>query len=194
MDLDDVLAGFVPRMFEQFNHKTGWKNHAGFTDLAKVLGVTTKEMWEKIEGNRGFWANLPLLPGHLVMSWLRRHLAETDIYFLTSPSRCPMSYAGKVDWVMKHYPSYIRRLILTSQKHLLARPDCLLIDDRKSNCGKFMVHGGRAVLYPQPWNGEMEDIDGAKSASEVIRTLDSSYSFGGSGTNEQRWIDFFNGG
>ena len=44
-------------------------------------------------------------------------------------------------------------VVLTDQKHLLARPGRILIDDFKSNTVAWEKEGGKAFVFPQPYNG-----------------------------------------
>jgi hypothetical protein len=39
-----------------------------------------------------------------------------------------------------------------SAKHLMAKPDVLLIDDLQKNVDKFIDAGGQAVCVPSNWN------------------------------------------
>ena len=49
-----------------------------------------------------------------------------------------------------------RRYALTPQKHLLAGPNRILIDDNDRNIEAFRAAGGIGILFPQPWNANHE--------------------------------------
>jgi len=56
-------------------------------------------------------------------------------------------------WVKEHLSRYYKQLIITmAPKHLLAKPDTLLIDDKDENVEGFWDAGGKAILVPRPWN------------------------------------------
>lgn len=76
-----------------------------------------------------------------------------NIYLLTTPMSNLQSATGKMLWVQRHLPKYIKRIIITqAPKSLLARPDTLLIDDKNKNVEEFYKVGGEAILLPRPWN------------------------------------------
>jgi hypothetical protein len=54
--------------------------------------------------------------------------------------------------MQRHLGRSFRDFLIGPSKHLLAKPDVALIDDRHGNVRSFREHGGRAVLFPQPWN------------------------------------------
>ena len=63
------------------------------------------------------------------------------------------SPTGKWAWIRDNLPIYLKRTIITqAPKHLLARPDTLLIDDKDENVDGFREAGGKALLIPRPWN------------------------------------------
>jgi 5'(3')-deoxyribonucleotidase len=79
-----------------------------------------------------------------------------DVYFLSAPSNNPECYSGKLKWVRKNYPKMAKRLILTEHKHLLAREDRILIDDKDDNILNFFACGGIGLIFPRSWNGAFE--------------------------------------
>ena len=67
----------------------------------------------------------------------------------------PGSATGKVLWIEKHLPRYKKRLIITAApKHLFAKPDTLLIDDKTDNVDEFIEASGYGLLVPRPWNAD----------------------------------------
>jgi hypothetical protein len=58
---------------------------------------------------------------------------------------------GKNSWIRIMFGPDIK-VSYTSEKHLLAGPGRLLIDDSPRNCERFAMFGGAALLFPRPWN------------------------------------------
>jgi 5'(3')-deoxyribonucleotidase len=82
-----------------------------------------------------------------------RLVGQENVCIATSPTKCPESLAGKLDWIHRVMPPWMhRQYAITPRKHLLARPDALLIDDVEANIERFEAGGGRGVLVPRPWN------------------------------------------
>tara|TARA_B100000700_G_C14367978_1_gene544625 strand:+ start:90 stop:317 length:228 start_codon:yes stop_codon:yes gene_type:complete len=63
--------------------------------------------------------------------------------------------------------------MLGSHKHLLAKPDVVLIDDSDEKCRKFIEAGGHAILLPQPWNANHGLVDPEKEYGGRMDYVDS---------------------
>ena len=80
-------------------------------------------------------------------------VGRENVCITTSPTKCPESLAGKLEWIHGHFPEWMhRQYAITPRKHLFARADSLLIDDHSENIERFEAHGGHAILVPRPWN------------------------------------------
>jgi 5'(3')-deoxyribonucleotidase len=80
-------------------------------------------------------------------------VGRENVCIATSPTKCPESLAGKLEWIHDHFPEWMhRQYAITPRKHLFARPDSLLIDDYSENVERFKAHSGHAILVPRPWN------------------------------------------
>jgi 5'(3')-deoxyribonucleotidase len=153
LDMDGVLCDWVGaalRVHNRMEVLDAWPQ--GEWDIAKVLGMEPEDFWRRIDHrSEGFWATLSPYP------WMRRlvELLESlaaPITIASAPSDDPFSAAGKLIWINKHLPQFAQRYQLGLEKHLLARPDTLLIDDNERTVEDFLAAGGLAMLFPQPWN------------------------------------------
>ena len=101
-----------------------------------------------------FWAGLEYMhDGHDILRTIVNKFSSEQIYLLTTPMPNVWSASGKWMWVEKNLPNFYKRTIITqAPKHLLARPDTLLIDDKDENIDKFRAAGGKAIRVPRPWN------------------------------------------
>ena len=113
---------------------------------------TPAAFWSIID--RKVWAECPtseIFPWILLRA--ARLVGRENVCIATSPTKCPESLAGKLDWIHRVMPSWMhRQYAVTPRKHLFARPDSLLIDDTEANLDRFQEEGGQGILVPRPWN------------------------------------------
>lgn len=158
LDLDGVCADFVTwacRCHGITESDVPWDD-CGFY-MERGMGLTPDEFWAPINAEgREFWTTIP------PYEWMDDLLGVVGeaaaehgaaVHVCTSPSRIPECQAGKVDWMYAHLPKSLHRgFVFTSAKHLLARPDAVLIDDGEHNVDPFRQRGGQAVLFPARYN------------------------------------------
>jgi len=164
LDVDGVYADFVSAGLRAHGSALT-PNDITRYDMAGIMGISGTEFWEPLDAaGPEFWRDLELFP------WSVRLYAElkalpADVVFLTQPSWSWTTLAGKKMFFDKHFGRSFMNFIPTGRKELLAHhPRSVLIDDSPENVEKFEAAGGKAILFPQPWNGttvpEDEDIVG----------------------------------
>ena len=117
--------------------------------------------WKKIdEQGSDFWASLEPYAWFDELIEVVREVAPFTI--LTASSLAPCCSEGIVRWMYEHFPKVEGRrftnYLIGPQKHLLAQPGHLLIDDAESNVETFKAAGGQAILFPQVWNRNHHEI------------------------------------
>ena len=164
LDLDDVcntLAPFVlhwvgcnigPTDYASYPRAHGFNISEAANEMLGEPRYTPATFWAAVP--RSVWVEVPESP---FFPWLLETCAQAvgqaNVCIATSPTKCPESLAGKLEWIHKHFPQWMhRQYAITPRKHLLARPDSLLIDDYPVNAARFEARGGRAILVPRPWN------------------------------------------
>ena len=164
LDLDDVcntLAPFVlhslgcaiaPADYRAYPRQFGYDITKAANYMLGGPRYTPAALWASIP--RSVWAEVPESD---FFHWLLRACAEAvgreNVCIATSPTKCPESLAGKLEWIHAHCPRWMhRQYAITPRKHLFARPDSLLIDDYGQNADRFRALGGHAILVPRPWN------------------------------------------
>lgn len=156
VDLDGVMTDFVGAALKlhRFTPEEVLPHMRGKYDIEKILEIPARDFWRKISEDDLFWHELEKTEeaDSLLELVSKRPRSPEQVFFCSSPTSDPASHHGKAMWVKKHYPVYLRRLILCSQKHFLANRDTLLIDDSDNNVDAFKKAGGRAILVPRPWN------------------------------------------
>jgi 5'(3')-deoxyribonucleotidase len=161
LDMDGVLVNFlgglhealgIPYSYENYPYEKGKWNMLtdikGFDDIP----ATFEQCDDCCTTN--FWRHLEWMPDGLdIFETIRHHFKPEQIYLLTTPMPNVESASGKMMWVKSNTLGYIKCTIITqAPKHLLARPDTLLIDDKDENVDGFREAGGKALLVPRPWN------------------------------------------
>jgi len=164
LDVDDVLANFMKGLHKALNISYDYSNYPYEKGNWDILGYQIKSddgsliTFDQCNDccNTSFWQHLEWMHDgrdilRAIMNTLDFHL-ET-VYLLTTPMPNLESASGKMIWVNDNLPIYLKRTIITqAPKHLLARPDTLLIDDKNENVDGFREAGGKALLIPRPWN------------------------------------------
>ena len=163
LDLDNTLVDFNGAVYslfglsrKQVEAPTEW--HGIHKSLSKVLGrdVTEAELWARVaDAGEDWWANLEWLPGSDDMVGQIKRLG-LEIFVCSSAGWIPSSATGKLRWVARNIGC---ETFLCRNKHMLATPDRLLIDDAPHQVESFRKAGGKAIYYPQPWNDAQAEFE-----------------------------------
>jgi 5'(3')-deoxyribonucleotidase len=95
-----------------------------------------------------FWEDIELLPwAKDLYKQICNSVGEKNVYFCTAYGTFLDGATAKAK-VLKRDFDTTDRVILTHEKHLLANPNSLLIDDKPSNLNKFTAYGGCAWEWP----------------------------------------------
>ncbi len=150
LDMDGVLADFMSAACEIHDQPTPY---TGEWDMAAHFGITSGEFWAKIERATFFWRDIKPLP-YLSQVLSLAGMLSSSVHLLSSPACHSTCHSGKFLWRQKNIPIPGPELILckAEHKHLLATPNRLLIDDKDENCQSWRDAGGKAIVFPQPWN------------------------------------------
>lgn len=152
LDMDGVLCDFVThalRLHGREYVESEWPS--GVYEMKDAIGVQDIEFWQPINNiGADWWAELPVFPWAAELVEFCESMGDVGI--ATSPNRDGASAAGKTAWMWKHFPRLARRMMIGPCKEWLARSGTVLIDDSDEKCRKFGAAGGRAIVFPQPWN------------------------------------------
>ena len=162
LDLDEVLADFVGGVADLYGLDRAeliqlWP--IGEWDvttplLARFPNYQRDNLYRDINRiGESFWAGLNKLQWFNSMVRLANYYTNSNWNLITSPFQHWTSYAGKARWVFDRFgTSFARRLFITSQKHLFAKPGAILIDDCEANIQRWQRHGGEGILFPAHHN------------------------------------------
>lgn len=154
LDMDGVLCQFHEAALKLHRRNSlsllrDWPK--GEYDICKVTGINGIEFWGKIaQYSPNFWRQLlPCLWARELYDTCRKVAAVT---ISTRPTLDVHSVLGKLQWIELFFGPDFRDYMIGPAKDLLARRGALLIDDSEANCQAFEKAGGRALLFPRPWN------------------------------------------
>jgi 5'(3')-deoxyribonucleotidase len=164
LDLDGVMVNFHRAAFSQwhcspnlvdYDVTCGWHIVDALNAQRDKLGLkraTGTQFWNSFD--KGFWANCPKYKyADYFLMKLEKLVGRKNITICTSAAFDSDCGGGKIEWINQNLPSeYRRQYFIGCQKFRLAQPDVLLIDDAEHNVDAFLDAGGRAVLFPRPWN------------------------------------------
>lgn len=173
LDMDGVICDFVsaalqlhkkdpsrvretwPRgKYDALPSLCGWKSEKRFWDLIDANSV------DVTYNTRSFWIDrVEAYP------WADRLWdiceARAPTWILTSPSRSAWSAYGKIQWLKNWKGEKFRQYVIAPEKHHIARPHALLIDDNPRNIRAWGKRGGAAILFPRLWNERYKQHDHA---------------------------------
>lgn len=165
LDMDGVLADFFGAAITRLNGYTGRsitpesyvEHHSGVYDLEEVYGITSRQFWEAVD-KPGFWLGMEPMPHARGLLDFLIGECRFDVFISSSPSMSDHCVAEKRRWLDRHLKFPASRCMFGSAKHLMARPDALLVDDLPKNCDRFVVYGGRAACVPSNWNTPAHEL------------------------------------
>lgn len=160
VDLDGVLADTVGQIAkhcgkEPEEFKAYWaRNHPGVYEPHVVLDMDRDELWKSIaEAGSEFWSTIPALTTADSLWYMAlRHGPPRSVDILSHPQPNSGCYFGKLRWLFEMFGDEFSRFFFHREKHLLAGPGRVLIDDCDANCQSWVKNGGSAITFPQPWN------------------------------------------
>lgn len=130
LDMDGVLSNFDHHLDAH-----GYRKENGTPD------------WDRMDYE--WWATMPALDGARDFYDAVKGSGET--YFLTSPGLSSGCFGGKAHWITQFLPEQgkfaLARLTVTKNKHFLARPNRILIDDTPEKIEKWVEAGGIGILH-----------------------------------------------
>ena len=163
VDMDEVLSDFVggalrvhgiPRnRFELERPRCTW-------NIGAVLGMTDEQFWAPIyEMGASFWYGLSRTSYFMdVVDMMYRTDLSQWVYVATSPQPHQDCYQGKFRWIQRAlgYEFARQRFIMLRDKHRLAKPGAVLIDDSDANVKAFNAAGGYGIVFPTLGNSLYE--------------------------------------
>lgn len=155
VDMDGVVTDFVSGVYRLFGKDLA-ANPVVTWNFFEAWDLTAMDFWGEIDrAGEAFWVGLQPYPWAQELFDFCR--SQAPVYFCSSAALSPFAWSGKIRWIRAwvNHHGY-NDIVLTTHKHLLARPTNFLIDDNDDNVTTFRKHGGPAALFPQGWNSARE--------------------------------------
>lgn len=155
-DMDGILTDFTTAYLKLVNSELIHDDIKNW-DIYLHTSQTEKEFWNTLElAGEDFWEHISPYIGCFDM--IKKLQSIDKITILTSVFS-PSAAIGKIKWLNKWLPqSPIMPVCFDTEKWKYANSDSILIDDKPENIIEFIEHGGRGLLYPQPWNENFRDL------------------------------------
>jgi len=169
VDMDGVLVDCLSGLLKILgSNKT--PDDLSCWSLCEALNMTHEDFWLLVNaGGSEFWANLEPYPWAFSLWQVANDVSNNNAYILSAPSRDPQSAVGKIEWIKKHLKT--KQYFLGSKKYLLAHPKAVLVDDKPENCERWENAGGKAIMFPTPWNGKCNKV--GEKVQDVFDELQS---------------------
>lgn len=157
LDCDGPLTDCVGDLLERFGvqrEKQGEliRTYDAATEFLAEQFPELADPWSLLGQNKRFWSHMTEQPWSERLVAHCRSLADTVV--CTKPLAYGACAAGKLEWCLERdLPVTIVRA-REANKEVLASPWHLLIDDAEHQVEAFRDAGGRAMLWPMPWNSK----------------------------------------
>lgn len=157
LDMDGVLCNWVEQMCATLDLPyeeviKNWEKGADNLRDGASLEMSASEQWSAVDSaGEDFWATMKHYPWTDDLWDLCEDQCD-EMIILSSPSKHHSSLAGKLRWLQAYKGEWFRGFLIGPPKHAAARWDRVLIDDKNKNVESFRKNGGKAILFPQPWN------------------------------------------
>lgn len=163
LDMDGVVADFIKGVCNLFaiNYPNLYRDYSPATfNMAeeihfKELGITNRKIYDALDAEgESFWTNLNSYDGARgFYNQLCSLVGSDNVVFSTSPSSQPECTTGKIKWLQQFTrKKSFKNFMVGHHKYLMAKPNILLVDDKEENVYSFLEAGGKAYLFPRPWN------------------------------------------
>lgn len=141
-DMDGVLVDFDTKFIDHSGgiHPRDYDDEHGRTAFWDLIDI---------QGGVDFWATIPWMPdGKTYWNYIKKYKPQ----LLSSPSLNEVSRIGKQKWVDNNIPGTKLNLAFSQEKKNLAKPNRILIDDRKDIIEGWIGNGGIGILHTSAKN------------------------------------------
>lgn len=144
LDLDGVVADFESHAHSQNKYH-------------QVTGKLDREALD-----HQWWSTIPVFDGARAFYAALQKIGP--VKFLTGPMLHSGCHSGKAEWIQSFDAERgkwaLRDLIIcpSTDKHFLAGPNRILIDDRKNNIADWRLAGGIAILHTGDFDATLQAV------------------------------------
>lgn len=168
VDMDEVIADSFGKHLSLYNQRTGRNLTPELVASKGLKSLIPHDRWEEFAGiphEEGFFADLELIEGsrEALLELSRNH----DIYIASAAMEVPSSFAGKFEWLQKHFAFIPTSQIVFCGDKNVVNAD-FLVDDRSRHFKEFR---GTGILFTAPHNAAETGHLRANNWNDVLRIL-----------------------
>jgi 5'-nucleotidase len=175
LDMDGVIADFMKRWLEQYNHLTGEN-----VQVNDITGPKTSKFVKdphtlyRLKDAPGFIRSLEPMPG-AIDGVHELHSKGHEIIFLSNGTRCPSSGHEKREWLFYYFHRLwkIPPLILAYAGHKKYVPGDVLLEDTPKNL-ENLEYGTKALLFHNRSNAEETRFERIYDWSHFLQWVDEN--------------------
>ncbi|MGI0075814.1 MAG: 5' nucleotidase, NT5C type [Nitrosopumilaceae archaeon] len=144
VDVDDVLADFAGALTKILDEPYSEKKYQTNRAYKKLVWAAIKQ-YDKSGGK--LWLNLDLYPGAMIL-WNFLKPYHPEILTATGKSMTDSIKHQKEIWIRKHFGNVIAHIVTDgNDKAQYAKPNHILIDDKKDNIESWERAGGTGIIF-----------------------------------------------
>lgn len=138
IDMDEVMADVIPKFEMIYEREMGAKITKEEYRGKKVYDMEGAKRLRDVLHEKGFFADLPVMPGS--QDVIRELMEDYEVFIVTSAMEFKNSFVDKYDWLQKHFPFiHWRNFVFCGQKGMIQAD--YMIDDHVRNIEGFEGHG-----------------------------------------------------
>lgn len=161
VDMDEVIADVRPKFLDLYEREFGWRPQKKDYWGKKIYQVNGALQIREFLHEKGFFADLPVMPGSREV--LRELMEHYEVYITTAAMEFRASLEDKYDWMHRHFPFiHWKQIVFCGDKSVI-RAD-YMIDDHPHNLRSFV---GKGLLYTASHNIEEEAFTRVNDWSEI---------------------------
>ncbi len=162
IDMDEVIADVMPKFLALYEKRFGRQLEIPDYHGKKIYQIPGAEEIRDALFDRGFFADLPVIPGS--QEGIRELMDHYEVYIVTAVMEFRSSFEDKYDWLREHFPFiHWRNIIFCGDKSII-RAD-YMIDDHAHNLETFE---GKGLLFTSPHNVGEERFTRVNNWQEVM--------------------------
>ena len=160
-DMDDCIVNLSKEVVKIYNEEHNTNYNYKDNDKYWWGDIGCKNYFQNLLRRKGVFYDAPPIEG-MIDTLNNLHNLGFEIYFVTMPDYGNETcYYEKLNWLQKYLPWFEpKMLIATESKHLLAKPNRILIDDNSKYLKAFQQEGGISIGFGNhSWT---RDFDGLR--------------------------------
>ena len=146
IDMDEVIADVMPKFLELYEQRFGKRLKREAYWGKKVYEIPGAGYIRKAIYEKGFFRNLPLMPGS--QEGIQELMEHYEVFIVTAAMEFPNSFEDKYEWLQEYFPFIHWKNIVFCGDKSIARAD-YMIDDHAFNLETF---SGKGLLYTSSHN------------------------------------------